>query len=303
MTRATDLALTALAPAIWGSTYLVTTQLLPGWHPVTVALLRALPAGLLLLLLVRRLPTGVWWTRAFVLGSLNFSIFWIALFVSAYRLPGGVAATVGAVQPLVVIGMARLVLGTPVTARGTGAAVAGMAGVAMMVLAPGAALDPLGVLAGLGGAVAMAAGTVMSRRWSTEVPPLVVTAWQMVAGGVLLLPVAAVVAPLPASPSSASLVGLAWLGLVGGAATYVLWFRGIGRLGPTAVAPLGLLSPATAVLLGWLVLGETLTAVQVLGLAVVAASILVAQTGGAPPPASAHPFPAPMRLAGALSRR
>ncbi len=279
MTRATDLALTALAPAVWGSTYLVTTELLSGWHPITVALLRALPAGLLLLLLVRRLPKGAWWSRAFVLGSLNFSIFWVALFVSAYRLPGGVAATVGAVQPLVVIGLARLVLGTPVSARGTGAAMAGMAGVAMMVLAPGASLDPLGVIAGLAGAIAMAAGTVMSRLWSTDVPPLAATAWQMVAGGLLLLPVAAVLAPLPASPSPANLAGLAWLGLAGGAVTYVLWFRGIGRLGPTAVAPLGLLSPATAVLLGWLVLGETLTAMQILGVTVVAASIMVAQTG------------------------
>ncbi len=44
-----------------------------------------------------------------VLGALNFTIFWAMLFVSAYRLPGGVAATVGAVQPLIVIGLARLV--------------------------------------------------------------------------------------------------------------------------------------------------------------------------------------------------
>lgn len=281
MTRPTDLALTALAPAIWGSTYLVTTGLLAGWHPITVALLRALPAGLLLLLLVRSLPGGVWWSRAFVLGSLNFSIFWVALFVSAYRLPGGVAATVGAVQPLVVILLARAVLGTPVTARGVAAAVAGMVGVGMMVLAPGASLDPVGVAAGLGGAASMAAGTVMSRRWAPDVPPLTVTAWQMAAGGLLLLPVALVLAPLPPVPSAANLAGLAWLGIAGGALTYVVWFRGIGRLGPTAVAPLGLLSPATAVLLGWLVAGETLTAVQLAGLVVVAASILAAQSGGA----------------------
>src|SRR5690606_11104627 len=56
VTRGGDLLLTAIAPAIWGSTYLVTTELLPQGVPVTVALLRALPAGLLLLLLLRRLP-------------------------------------------------------------------------------------------------------------------------------------------------------------------------------------------------------------------------------------------------------
>ncbi len=281
MARPADLALTALAPAIWGSTYLVTTEFLAGWHPLMVALLRALPAGLLLLLLVRQVPAGIWWSRAFLLGSLNFSIFWAALFVAAYRLPGGVAATVGAIQPLVVLLLARLVLGTPVTALAIGAALGGIAGVAMLVLAPGAALDPLGVVAGLAGAVSMAAGTVLSRRWQPPVSALTVTAWQLAAGGVLLLPVALVLAPLPAAVTTANLLGLAWLGLVGAALTYIVWFRGIARLGPSAVAPLGLLSPATAVLLGWLALGETMTAVQLLGLAAVVASILLGQHAAA----------------------
>jgi hypothetical protein len=98
-----DVLTTAVAPAIWGSTYFVTTSFLPQGYPLTVAMLRALPAGLLLLLIVRKLPTGIWWRRAFLLGALNFSFFWAMLFVSAYRLPGGVAATVGAVQPLIVI--------------------------------------------------------------------------------------------------------------------------------------------------------------------------------------------------------
>lgn len=54
------IALTALAPAIWGSTYIVTTGLLPQGYPLTVAMLRALPAGLLLLAIVRQLPSGRW---------------------------------------------------------------------------------------------------------------------------------------------------------------------------------------------------------------------------------------------------
>jgi len=104
--RVGDILLTALAPAVWGSTYIVTTELLPGWHPLLVSLLRALPAGLLLLLLVRRLPEGIWWGRIAVLGALNFSVFWVMLFVSAYRLPGGVAATVpGGVAKRITSGM------------------------------------------------------------------------------------------------------------------------------------------------------------------------------------------------------
>lgn len=195
MTRGGDLLLTAIAPAIWGSTYLVTTELLPQGVPVTVALLRALPAGLLLLLLLRRLPRRVWWLRVFVLGALNFSIFWVTLFIAAYRLPGGVAATVGALQPLVVVFLARLLLGTPIRLVSVVAAVAGMVGVGLLLLTPEAALDPVGVVAGLAGAVSMAAGTVLIRFWRPPAPPLLFTAWQLSAGGILLL---------PASPISAS---------------------------------------------------------------------------------------------------
>lgn len=60
-TRSTEILLTAIAPAIWGSTYLVTTEFLPAGYPVTVAMLRALPAGLLLLLVVRQMPTVCGW--------------------------------------------------------------------------------------------------------------------------------------------------------------------------------------------------------------------------------------------------
>lgn len=278
MSRHTDLLLTAIAPAIWGSTYLVTTEFLPDGYPLTVAMLRALPAGLLLLAVMRQLPQGVWWARAFVLGGLNFTIFWWMLFVTAYRLPGGVAATVGAIQPLVVIFLARLLIGAPIRFLAVVAAVAGMAGVALLILTPQAALDPVGILAGLFGALAMAVGTVLSRRWQPPVSSLTFASWQLTAGGILLLPAALFLEPpLPALTAS-NIAGFAYLGLIGAALTYFLWFRGISRLEPSAVAPLGFLSPLTAVILGWAILGQHLTPPQLAGMAVVLASVWLAQT-------------------------
>ncbi len=164
MTRTGDLLLTAMAPAIWGSTYLVTTELLPDGYPLTVAMLRALPAGLLQLLVVRRLPVGIWWPKIFVLGTLNFSSFWWLLFVTAYRLPGGMAATVGAIQPLIVVFLAYLVLGAAIRRLAIVAAIAGVGGVALLILTPAASIEPIGVAAGFGGAASMALGTVFSRR-------------------------------------------------------------------------------------------------------------------------------------------
>ena len=63
------LAATGLAPAIWGTTYLATTQLLPAGRPLLAGALRALPAGLVLIAISRRLPHGSWWWRALVLGD------------------------------------------------------------------------------------------------------------------------------------------------------------------------------------------------------------------------------------------
>lgn len=286
MSRNTDLLLTAIAPAIWGSTYIVTTEFLPAGYPLTVAMLRALPAGLLLLLLVRQLPQGIWWARVLVLGALNFSVFWWLLFVAAYRLPGGVAATVGAIQPLIVILLARALLGSPIRPLAIVAALAGMAGVSLLILTPHAALDPIGIAAGLAGAVSMAAGTVLSRRWQPPVTPLTFTAWQLTAGGLLLLPVALLQEPSLPALTMSNLLGLAWLGLIGAALTYILWFRGISKLEPAVVSPLGFLSPMTAVILGWSILGQSLSAAQILGMAVVLGSVWLSQRAQQTKPAT-----------------
>ncbi len=99
--RLADVAVTALAPAAWGLTYLATTEFLPPGRPLLAGAARALPAGLILVAIARRRPQGVWWLKAAVLGVLNIGAFFALLFAAAYRLPGGVAATLGAVQPLV----------------------------------------------------------------------------------------------------------------------------------------------------------------------------------------------------------
>ena len=149
--------ITALAPMVWGSTYLVTVALLPPGLPLTAAVLRALPAGLLLLLVVRRLPRGSWWWKALVLGGLNIGVFFALLFVAAYRLPGGVAATVGAVQPLIVAGLATWVLKDRLSLKVVLAGITGAAGVALLVLSSQARLDTVGVLAALANAGRLAA--------------------------------------------------------------------------------------------------------------------------------------------------
>lgn len=272
-------ALTALAPIVWGSTYLVTTELLPPDHPVFAGLLRSLPAGLLLLVVLRRLPQGVWWWRVLVLGALNIGMFFPLLFVAAERLPGGVAATVGAIQPLLVVALALPVLGERPTLARVGWALAGALGVALVVLSSQARLDATGIAAGAGAALSMALGLVLTRRWGRPegVSSPVLVSWLLTAGGVVLLPTAFLLEGAPPAVDGAAAAGYLWLGGLGGLAAYLVWFRGVGLLPVTSTALLGLLSPVTAALLGWAVLGQSLGPVQIGGFALALVAILGGQ--------------------------
>ena len=100
-------------------------------------------------------------------------------------------------------------------------------------------------------------GVVLSKRWPSPAPLLATTGWQLTAGGLLLLPVALLVeGPPPATLSVTNLAGYGYLAIIGSALAYALWFRGIRDLSATGVTFLGLLSPLVATSLGWLVLGQ-----------------------------------------------
>ena len=276
-----DIVLTALAPLIWGSIYIVTSELLPPDRPFTAALIRVLPAGLLLVLLMRRLPARSEWLRVLILSALNIGVFQALLFVAAYRLPGGLAAVVGAIGPLLVMGLAWSVEGRRPARLALLAGMLGVAGMGVLLLSPRTVWEPVGIAAALAGTACMATGTYLTRRWQPSLPVLALTGWQLLLGGLMLAPVAWLAdAPLPAL-SLPQLMGYAYLCLAGALLAYGLWFRGIARLSSVAVSSLGLLSPLMAVVLGWVILGQTMTGWSMLGLLMVLASVLAVQWASA----------------------
>ncbi|MCL6399002.1 EamA family transporter [Pectobacterium versatile] len=272
-----DVILTALAPAIWGSTYIVTSEILPPDRPFTAALIRVLPAGLLLLLFTRRFPARRDWWRVLVLGALNIGVFQALLFVAAYRLPGGLAAVLGAIQPLLVMVLVWAVDHRAPRLATLWSAIIGVVGMAILLLSPQTTFEPVGVAAALLGAVCMATGVWLTRRWQLDLPVLPLTGWQLFLGGLMLAPVAWVVdAPLPALTLS-QYAAYIYLCLAGAVISYGLWFRGITRLPTIAVASLGLLSPLTAVVLGWVLLSQSMAGTAFLGLVIVLASVFAVQ--------------------------
>lgn len=272
-----DVILTALAPAIWGSTYIVTTQFLPPDRPFTAALIRVLPAGVLLLLFTRRLPASRDIGRLIILSALNIGVFQALLFVAAYRLPGGLAAVLGAIQPLLVMLLAWGVEHRAPASITLWGALAGVVGMALLLLSPQTVFEPVGIVAALLGATCMATGVWLTRRWKMDLPVMSLTGWQLILGGIMLLPAAWLIdAPLP-TLTLPQWGAYAYLSLAGAFVAYGLWFRGIGRLPSVAVASLGLLSPITAVLLGWMVLSQVMSGTAFVGLVVVLISVLLVQ--------------------------
>ncbi|MFC9931959.1 EamA family transporter [Streptomyces sp. NPDC127190] len=288
MKRTATVLLTALAPVSWGTTYAVTTQFLPADRPLFTALARALPAGLLLLALTRVLPRGAWWWKTAVLGALNIGAFFPLLFLSAYRLPGGMAAVVGSVGPLFVVGLSALLLGQRPTGRALAAAVVAAFGVSLVVLKAAGALDAVGVLAALASSASMSTGTVLTKKWRRPdgVGPLALTGWQLTAGGLLIAPLALLAEGAPPALDARALGGYLYLALANTAVAYWLWFRGIGRLTATQVTFLGPLSPLTAAIAGWTTLGQALTPVQLAGMTLAFAATVAGQATK-----STHPRP------------
>ncbi|WP_312267628.1 EamA family transporter [Neisseria sp.] len=270
--RTPTLLLTALAPLIWGSTYFVTTEFLPPDRPLTAAVLRVLPAGLLLLLWTREWPAQADWGKLLILGILNLGFFQAMLFVAAYRLPGGLAAILSSTQTLMVLVWMVLTGSRPAKAAWWAAAL-GVLGVVLLVASPQTRFDTLGVAAALAGALSMATGVFLTKRWQTGLSVLALTGWQLLLGGLCLLPAAYLLEPGLPVLTARNIGGYLYLCLFGAVLAYVLFFRGIRLLPPAVVSSLGLLSPVCAYLLGWLLLDQGMGSRALLGFSLVLASI------------------------------
>lgn len=261
-----------IAPLTWGSTYALVSLSLEGLSPFWVACWRALPAGLLLVLLRPRLP-DLAWRKLLLLAFCNIAAFFTLLFIGAYRLPGAVAGTLGATLPLILLLLAWLIDGARPTLRWLLLALLGLCGV-LLLLNPSARLDPVGVAAALGAALLIGLSARWMQSWSVG-DLLSLTGWQLLLGGLMLIPIAWTLAgPMPL-PTAHALPGLAYLVLVNTALAYWAWLWGLRRLGTQVMSMLALTNPIVAVSLGVLLVGETLGPMQWSGIALILLSLVL----------------------------
>ncbi|WP_189924139.1 DMT family transporter [Kitasatospora xanthocidica] len=288
---------TALAPLAWGANYYVTHAYLPADRPLWGAVLRALPAGLLLLALARRRPHGAWWWRSALLGLLNTAVFFVLLYLASQLLPTSAAATVMAASPLAMLLTAWALAGRrPHRAHLTGALV-GLAGVALTLLGTGGAIGWPGLAASAGAMLVSSVGYVLAARWREGADPLAATAWQLSAGGLMLLPLAAADEGPPPAMDTPALLAFGYSTLIATALAFTCWFAGLRHLPAGTVGLLGLLNPMAGVLLGTALDGDPFGLRQGLGLALVAAGILLGRPRGRaaePAPVERTEEPAPV---------
>lgn len=122
-------------------------------------------------------------------------------------------------------------------------------------------------------------GFVLTAKWGANVSPVAMASWQLVAGSLIVIPVALLVEGAPPTLDGPAIAGFAYLIVVATAIAYVAWFTGLRRLSGAAVGIIGLLNPVTGVLLGVLLGGEVFGLAQALGLALVISGVMLGVRG------------------------
>ncbi|WP_425443519.1 DMT family transporter [Streptomyces monashensis] len=203
------------------------------------------------------------------------SVLFVLGYAASQLLPTSVASTVMAVSPPAMTLIAwALVSERPGIAHLAGAAI-GLGGVCLMLLTGAGGVSVPGVLALAAAMLVSSFAHILTKRWNTGADVLASTAWQLAAGALFLLPVAAAAEGLPPALSAPELLAFGYVAPVATALAFAAWFTGLRHLPAGTVGLVGLLNPVTGVLLGTAVAGEALNVQQLCGPAFVLAGVVL----------------------------
>ncbi|WP_168628025.1 EamA family transporter [Cryobacterium sp. BB307] len=271
------LLITAIAPIAWGASYWVTAAFLPPDYPLWAAVIRALPGGIVVWLLSRKLPTGSWWWKSAVLGILNVGAFFVLVYVAAQLLPSSIATTLMATSPAVMMFLAWPLLAERPKLLPLVGAILGFVGVCATLLTGTEQVNLLGAAAALTAMLMSSVGYILTKKWGTDVDVYSQSSWQLIAGGLFVIPFAFALEGAPPALGGTELLAFGFLSFIATGLAYVAWFTGLKHLSAGAVGLVGLLNPVAGVLLGVLVASESLSLLQGAGIAIVLAGILIGQ--------------------------
>lgn len=259
-----------------------------GLTPLQVAWLR-LAGGALLMLpfalrhfdVVRRAPRLLLGYGVFAIAGVQ-----VFYFAAIATVPVGVALLIEFLGPVMVLGWIRFVLRKPVTRAAVIGVVIAVAGLACVVeIWAGLSFDPVGLLLAFAAAGCQAAYFLLSDS-SAEVDPRALASYGLLVGAVIVTVIAR---PwqiewglLAGSVEMAGhdfpvLLAVGWIVLVSTVLAYLTGIVAVRRLSPPVAGAVAFLEPVVATLLAWLMLGEHLGPVQLIGGALVLTGAFVAQ--------------------------
>lgn len=282
------LAVAAMLAAVtlWGPSFVATKVALRDLPPLTVAFLRFLIASSVLYTVWRRSPQAArldsaTHRRLFVGALLGVAGYFILENLGVQRTTAGDAALLMAAIPVIALLAEALWLKQPISlTRGAGIAVS-FAGVFLLIgraRGSGGGNRVAGDLLVVAAAFLWAAYSLHGKG-VTQVPKLTVVTYEAIYGTLLLAPVAVVESPQWRPVSPASVLAVAYLGVMCSAATYLLYNYALKTLAASQVTAFLNLVPVAGAAAAVLLLGEHLQPVQLLGGAVILAGVAISTAG------------------------
>lgn len=281
---ARDWGLLGLLSILWGGSFFFNGVVLRELPPFTLVFLRVAIASLMLLPLLWlyrvRFPRGFsgWWPFI-AIGLFNNVLPFSLIVVGQTSIQSGLASILNATTPLFTVVVMACAGEEKLSVRRVAGVVAGLVGVTILQagrfeFSNG---EGVGILLCLMAALSYGLSALLARRMLPDSPPLGTATFQMIASAVMMIVVAGFAdrpwqLPMPGLSTCLAVIGLAGLST---ALAYIVFFQILRRCGATNVMLVTLLIPVTAILLGVLVLGETISSREVVGAMVVGSALLV----------------------------
>lgn len=280
---ARDWSLLCVLSILWGGSFFFNGLALRELPPLTLVFLRVVIASLILLPLLRaygiEFPRGArGWMPFLAIGFLNNVVPFSLIVTGQTYIASGLASILNATTPLFTVMVMAAAGEEKLSARRVAGVVAGLIGV---VILHGDAVgfdsgQGIGILLCLAAAFSYGLAALLARRLLSNSPPLATATFQMFASSAMMTIVAAAERPwqlpMPGVATWLAVIGLAALST---ALAYTVFFQILRRSGATNVMLVTLLIPVTAILLGYLMLGESISSREVLGALVIGSALLV----------------------------
>ena len=280
-----DWSLLGLLSVLWGGSFFFNGVALRELPPLTLVLLRVAVAAILLLPLLKLyridFPRGLsGWKPFFAIGLLNNVLPFSLIVIGQTYVPSGLASILNATTPLFTVVVMAMAGEERLHARRIAGVVVGLVGVVVLHGEGIAGLESrqgIGILLCLASALSYGLAALVARRLLSNSPALATATFQLTASTVMMVIVAGVVdrpwqLPMPDTTTWLAVIGLAALST---ALAYIVFFQILRRSGATNVMLVTLLVPMTAILLGYLVLGEQISLREIVGAVVIGSALLL----------------------------